>query len=219
MDIEEKPRILFSNFIAAFPFFTLSGTYLITWIYPYAFGKKMVAHLVLIMLLEFINIHSIGFMGNALISDMPSGKKAKAIIGLSIFYTIFIIGFSAAFSAWWPIPVFLGLTLSHIIDIFVGNIPEGKEKDVVRCSWAAGTLFYLAFVFATILLPIPRLGITRDVVHAQEFTSSGLWISEPYRVIAFGFLYFAGMAFSQLYNHTWLMKGVRHNTNPFDGKQ
>src|SRR3989304_4825042 len=105
MDIEKKPRIFFSNFIAAFPFFTLSGTYLITWIYPYAFGKKMVAHLVLIMLLEFINIHSIGFMGNALISDMPSGKKAKAIIGLRIFYPTSSPGLSSAFPAWWPIPV------------------------------------------------------------------------------------------------------------------
>ncbi len=49
---------------------------------------------------------------------------------------------------------------------------------------------YVFGVFATIVLPVPRLGITPEVVAGQGFTSSGAWIEEPQRVIAFGVLYF-----------------------------
>lgn len=64
-------------------------------------------------------------------------------------------------------------------------------------------MFYLAFVFVTTLLPMPKLGITPAVVDAQDLPGSGLWIDEPHRVIAFGFLYFSTWGISELYAHRW----------------
>ena len=49
--------------INAAPDFGLSGAYLITWFYPTAFGEHFVVHIMLVMLLEFIIVHSSGFMG------------------------------------------------------------------------------------------------------------------------------------------------------------
>ena len=45
------------------------------------------------------------------------------------------------------------------------------------------------------MLPLPRLGI--DAALAQSIAlpgSSGLWVEQPHRVVAFGLLYFAATA-------------------------
>ena len=45
------------------------------------------------------------------------------------------------------------------------------------------------------------------MIRLQEFTGSGLWIDEPQRVLAFGFLYFIGTGLSELFSHEWLPDG------------
>ena len=69
-----------AHLFSALPSFFLSGMFLITWIAPDALGGKMISYLMLVMLLEFINVHAAGFMGNTIISDVNRGKKATTII-------------------------------------------------------------------------------------------------------------------------------------------
>jgi hypothetical protein len=56
----------------------------------------------------------------------------------------------------------------------------------------------------TTVFPIPAFGITAEVVSHQEFTGGGLWELEPQTVIAFGFLYFAALACSELFSYRWI---------------
>ena len=142
---ESRRHVGLADVLSALPDFCLPATFLITWVRPLAFGDRMVAYLMLVMLLEFIVVHSAGFMGSA---AMGSGDRRK------------------------------------------------------------GAVFYLVFVGITTVLPLPKLGITAAVVSAQELPGEGLWIEQPHRVIAFGFLYFSAWGISELYAHRWAAGGT-----------
>jgi hypothetical protein len=59
-----------------------------------------------------------------------------------------------------------------------------------------------------VVLPVPRFGLTPDVVLAQHLPSGGLWIEQPQRAMAFGFLYFVLVGLSELFDHRWVASSV-----------
>jgi hypothetical protein len=182
--------------------------FLITWIAPLTFGPKAVSYFMLVMLLEFLIVHSAGFMGSVVFNKPLARRiKVRTLVGLGAFYALFAAGFAAGFQAWWPLWTIAVLTLNRILIVLLGYVPEGRERAVIRKGWVVATLFYVLFAFATTLLPVPAFGITDAVVHLQAFTSSGLGIDEPQRVLAFGFLYFIGTGLSELFSHQWLPDG------------
>ena len=192
-----------AHLLSALPSIGISGMFLITWIAPRAFGKQMVSYLMLVMLMEFINVHAAGFMGNVIVGDADRAKKAFAIAGLGIFYTLFVGAFSAAFKQWWSLWAFWGLIFNRLLGVLLGKAPTGQEKRMLQTSWAAGVFLYVMLVFATIILPVPSCGITAEVIAEQGFTMGGLWIEEPYRVMAFGFLYFAAVGLAEMLSYKW----------------
>ena len=161
----------------------------------------------LVMLLEFINVHAAGFMGNTIISDSGRGPKAIMIIGLGVFYTLFVGAFALAFDQWWPVWAFWGLVLNRLLGVLLGKAPTGQEKSMIQVSWAIGVFCYVMLVFATIILPVPSLGISSEVVARQGLTGGGLWIDEPYRMMAFGFMYFAAIGLTELFSYKWTLQG------------
>jgi hypothetical protein len=189
---------------AAAPDFAIAGVFLSTWLSPDSVQPGLAKTLVLVMLLEFIVVHSAGFMGVALAAGMPAPKKVMATLALGGFYTLFVGGFALAFKTAWPLWSFWGLTLNRVLGavLFRGN--DVERMSYVTRSWAGGALFYLLFAFATVLLPVPRLGLTPGVVADLGLEGGGLWISEPWRPIAFGTFYFAAVALSELVGHGWM---------------
>lgn len=69
-------------------------------------------------------------------------------------------------------------------------------------------MFYLCFALLATILPLPRLGLTPAVLSARHLPGSGLWINQPPRVLAFGFLYFTAIGLSELREHRWLAGGI-----------
>lgn len=196
-----------AHLFSALPSFCLSGVFLITWIAPEALGEKMISYLMLVMLLEFINVHAAGFMGNTIISESGRGKKAMMIIGLGVFYTLFVGAFALAFKQWWPVGAFWGLVFNRLLGVLLGKAPNGQEKSMIQTSWAIGVFCYVMLVFATVILPVPSFGVTSQVIAQQGFTMRGLWIDEPYRMMAFGFLYFAAIGITELFSYKWSFQG------------
>lgn len=191
----------------ALPDFAIGLGFLITWTAPYTFGQKAVSYFLLVMLLEFLIVHSAGFMGSVALNNPLSQRiKVKTLIGLGAFYAIFAAGFALGFRAWWPLWTILALTLNRILVVLTGDIPSGKERAYVRRGWAVSALCYVLFAFVTVLVPMPTLGVTGEVIRAQDFTSGGLWIDEPQRALAFGLLYFVSLGCSELVSHRWLPK-------------
>lgn len=193
---------------AATPDLALGLTFLIVWLAPFPLPRDIVAGFTMVMLLEFIIIHSSAFMGVTLFKPGPRKKKLLAMLGLGAFYTLFVGGFALAFHTAWPVVSFWLLTLNRMAGVILGTAPTGEARAYVQRSWAAGAVFYLMGAFVTTLLPIPRLGLHGAAMANQELMGSGLWVSEPHRVIAFGFLYFTAVGLSELRGHEWARKGA-----------
>ena len=196
---------LHTRILTALPDFGIAAVFFITWLAPRTLGDRTVAYLMLVMLLEFIIVHSSGFMGSVMLNKPLSARmKIKALLGFGVFYALFAIGFSLGFQAWWPLWTIIVMTLNRMMIVLLGQMPDDQERAYIQRGWAVSALCYIVLVTVTIFLPLPRLGITRAEVVVQDLPGSGLWVNEPHRVIAFGFLYFLATGLSELYSHAWL---------------
>jgi hypothetical protein len=97
--------------------------------------------------------------------------------------------------------------MNRMLGMLVGQVPKGEERMNLQRSWAVSCLCYLGFVFVTTILTVPRLCITPEVLAVEAIPGGGLWVSQPQRVIVFGFLYFATVGISELFAHRWLPIG------------
>jgi hypothetical protein len=190
--------------IAALPDFGLAALFLVTWISPATVGAHRIGTLLLVMLLEFIVVHSAGFMGAAAVGDGTRAQRLTWILGLGAFYTLFVGAFAAAFGVWWPLGAFWALVLNRLLGALLGQVPSDEAKLFIMRGWAVGVIAYLGAVFATVLAPVPELGIDAGVRAAANLPGGGLWIDEPQRAIAAGVLYFAALGLSELIDHGWL---------------
>jgi hypothetical protein len=185
----EGPRVTWRDTVAAIPDLTIAGVCLAVWIAPTRLGTHRIGELMLLMLIEFMVVHSAAFMGTAAYADAPRTTRTKRVLGLGVFYTLFVVGFSLGFKTWWPLVGFWA--------------PSGAERELIRRGWGIGALFYLLAVMITTLAPVPPFGIDEAAIGAANLPSSGLWVREPYRVVAAAFLYFAARGVSELVGHRW----------------
>jgi hypothetical protein len=184
--------------------FALAGLFLVTWLDPGRLGAGAVAYAVLLMLLEFVVMHSSAFLGSASFAPGPRRARVVALLGLSAFYFVFVAGFALAFGSWWPVTSFLVLTVNRILAYVAAALPSGEEQIAIQRGLAASALLYLSGAFVTVFLPIPRLGITAGWLAAHPLPSSGLWVEEPQRPVVFGLLYFTALGVSEWFGHRWL---------------
>lgn len=70
----------------------------------------------------------------------------------------------------------------------------------MQSGWALLTMAYLAGAFMTFFVPLPGLGITPALLPALDLPGSGLWVSKPHTVIAFGAFYFGFLAVSKAWD-------------------
>ena len=212
------PRSRLPAVIAALPDFGLAALFLATWIAPGTVGVHRIGTLLLVMLLEFFVVHSAGFMGAAAFGDGRRAQRLRWILGLGLLYTLFVGGFAAAFGTWWPLGAFWALVLNRLLGVLVGQVPSEDGRMLIMRGWAVSVMAYLGAVFATVLLPVPGFGIDASVRAAANLPGGGLWIEEPQRVIAAGFLYFAALGLSELADHRWLpasnLPGARGTATP-----
>lgn len=180
----------FRGIVAALPDFALAGAFVVTWIDPFAFGRTGVQYYLLTMLLEFIIVHSSALMGAVAFGRIVSRRRVLTMLGLGLFYTLFVGGFALAFTTWWPLWAFWALTFNRMLGVLLGDPVHGEERKYVQAGWALSVVYYIAGAFATIWLPIPELGLNPGVLEAIDLPGSGLWIDEPHRVLAFGAFYF-----------------------------
>jgi hypothetical protein len=193
-----------ADIAAAVPDLALSALFLMAWVAPGALLRGTITYLMLLMLLEFIIVHSSAFMGSVMLRDLPRPQKATALLGIGGFYTLFVGAFALAFRTWWPLWSFWGLMVNRLLNVLIGQAPDEERRILLQKNWAVSALSYLLLCFVTVLLPLPRLGLTPDVVSRESLPGSGLWVDQPHRVMAFGFLYFLAVGISGAFAHGWL---------------
>ena len=189
------------GWLSALPDFALGATFLIAWVAPLTLPAGTIPHLLLVILMEFIIIHSSVFLGNVVISPLPRKAKLIGMLAIGSFYTIFAGAFSLGFHSSWPLLSFWALMLNRMLGVLIGQAPSGQEKLLVQRTWAATAVFYLLFCALTIVLPIPHLGLTREAILSLHLPGRGAWITDTQRAMACGFFYFTAVALSEINGH------------------
>src|SRR5262245_49642260 len=199
-----RPPIL----LAAIPDLAVGLSFLAIWISPRSFPDGAVSYYLLVMLLEFIIIHSSAFMGNALLAPAARSRRALVVVGFGLFYSLFLVGFSLSFHTAWPLSAFWLLTANRLSSLLLVSSPSDEDRRALMRGWAATGILYLMAAFITVLLPMPRLGLTAAFVETLALPGGGLWIEQPHRAIAMGFFYFTAVGISELFEHRWTASGI-----------
>jgi hypothetical protein len=190
-----QPRSPLMRGLSALPDAVSAGFFLLVWVAPMALGAGSVKTAMLIMMVEFIMVHSAGFLGTtAYAENISRANKVKALIGFTLFYLVFILSFSLIFAEWWPIIAFGWLLLAKFGIALDRRAPASDQRTRAQSGWGLSVIAYLGGVFSTLILPIPRLGISKELQPLFDIPGSGEWVDNPHTVVAFGALYFGFLA-------------------------
>ena len=188
-------RASLPRLFAALPDAITAGIFLAAWIAPTLPGPEAVKNLMLTMLIEFIVVHSSAFYaGISVMDDVSRSKRMLMLLGFAAFYMMFIVAFAFAFGSVWPIFAFAWLLLSRFAHLWMHPTQGSRETGRMMMIWAASCATYVLGAIATVVLPLPALGLTPDFIASMHLPGSGEWIERPQTVLAFGFLYFAVQA-------------------------
>jgi len=188
-------RVSVPRLFAATPDAITAAIFLTAWIAPMLPGPEAVKNLMLTMLIEFIVVHSSAFYaGISAMEDIGRVKRMLMLLGLAMFYMMFVVAFAFAFDSTWPIFAFGWLLLSRFAHLWTHPAPGSRETERMMITWSASCATYVLGALATVMLPLPALGITPAFVASMHLSGSGEWIERPQTVLAFGFLYCAVQA-------------------------
>lgn len=195
------PKIrLVWRLLDAVPDFGMAVVFAITWASPLTFGEQTVKRLMLVMLLEFIVVHSAAGMGVVGLMPAPWPRRAARLVGLGLVYSLFVSGFCLGFATWWPMGAFWALTANRLVGVLMFATPDEKGQAMLKGGWGASGLCYIVGVFGGTFGPWPAMGITRDIVKLQDFGDMrGLWLDHPSMVMAAGVIYFGLMGVYDLF--------------------
>ena len=194
---------------AALPDGITAAMFLAVWVHPFVFGALSVKTAMLTMLVEFFLIHATGFF-TAIANQPKSDRKLRVggVLGLSVFYVLMIGAFAWSFGEWWPLLAFGWLAVGKLA--WVRNSAPVSDDDTMlqMAAWAGSVVAYLFACFATVVAPVPRLGMTAELQPQFGFGEGqgGLWIEEPQRVVAMGALYFGLLCATKLLAARWRAK-------------
>ena len=183
---------------SAIPYIILVWTLIQVWVSPMSVSNGLwVRYGVGLMALEFIILHSGVFMGSMAASTESRTKRVLAFFGLFIFYSAFAYGFAEIVDSFEILYVYGFLMLGRFITIVIAS-GEGKSEILIRSGF--GAVVYMAAVFGTIFIPIPKLGITHDVLESvYPNRGGGEWEQNPEIAIAAGIIYFSALALFEIY--------------------
>ncbi|AWV07492.1 hypothetical protein [Marilutibacter maris] len=188
------PTARLGRWIGALPDALTAGFFALVWIAPQLPGAGAIRTGMLMMMVEFVLLHASAMIGSIALNAASSRrKKLAAVGGFAAMYLLFIAAWTWQFRAWWPLLAFGWLVLGKAWLAFQPLPPEQRRQQM-HSEWAVGVMAYLAGAFATVFLPIPRLGMTPSIVAEAALPGGGLWVSKPQTVIAFGVFYFGVLA-------------------------
>lgn len=193
----KRSFLTFKGFFSALPDFLTASVFIYVWLYAPE-RPHLVKTMMLVMLIEFLVVHSAGMLGFIVYGDLSRSVKTKSLLGLGSFYLLFAVAFSFGFDSVWPVFWIAWLLLSKLAVIWFGSGTSARQKARMMGEWAAGVAFYVLGVFITLMPIIPRFSLTPEFVSTLSIEGSGVWIEQPHTVIAFGVIYFAAIGVTKM---------------------
>lgn len=142
------------------------------------------------MLIEFVTVHSSAMLGATWAGEESRDKRLRTVGVMTVLYALLVAAFSSGFGTWAPFFGFWILSANRLLSMLVGGRPGPEARKEAERSWARAVALYLFGAFGVTFLPVPRLGLKPEVMSDIDLAGSGLWVDEPWRVLAFGALYF-----------------------------
>ena len=194
----QRVKHLLAGIASAVPYMILVWTLIQVWVSPMSVSDGLwVRYAVGLMALEFIILHSGGFMGAMAASTESLKKRAQAFFGLFMLYSLFAYGFAKMVDSFQILYVYGFIMLGRFITIMIAS-GEGKSQILNRSAF--GTMVYMTAVFGTLFIPVPELGVTHDVLEqVYPDRRGGEWEQNPEIAIAAGIFYFSVLALYELY--------------------
>lgn len=200
---------LSSRLLAALPDAVTAGFFLLLWLLPGWLGPDALRTGLLMMIVEFLLIHATGMIGGMALGKDGRPPRWGPMVAFGALYFLFIAAWSFVFDAWWPFVAMAWLLAGKVqLALQPGDVERKRER--LSSDWALSALFYLGGVVLTMLLWLPRLGLTPEVVAAADLPGSGEWVERPHTVVAFGLLYFGLLATSKF--RRWRLPGKSRPT-------
>lgn len=141
-----------------FPNLAMVAYFLWAWIDPSSAGPRIVQAAFLWMMVEFLLIHSGGFLAFA-------AGRPVVFAAFTGFYVVLIFGLASAMGDLWPLVAFV----LHAASTFLGNGSDAIEVSVtvggtVRLPprWFAMFAAILLAFFLSSRIPLPILGMTEE---------------------------------------------------------
>ena len=200
----------FPRVMSALPDFVLAGAFALAWAAPRLVDTGMLRALHMTMLVEFLVVHASGFLGATTLPEtrLAGTRLGRGVLMLALlgFYSLFSVAFSLSFKSWFPLVWFWSLMFNRMLPLLL-TPPEQVRSSAVMGLWAASVVCYLFGAFATVIAPLPRIGMDQAAVASLQLSGGGLWIDEPWRVMAFGVVYFTLIGVVQLVAYGRLFRG------------
>ena len=185
--------------VSATPEIVASASYFAAWVAPASVAPAVLRSLVLAMLVEFLVVHSSGFLSAFLDRDAAALRRPlPVLLGLAAVYLLFAGAFGLAFGSWMPVWVIGWLIGSRVLTVVADPRGRADESARQRALWVSGAVLYLMLAFVTAIAPIPAFGIDAAARARMDLPGSGLWIDQPQRPIAMGAFYFGLLAAVEL---------------------
>ena len=111
-----------------------------------------------------------------------------------VLYLVFAGSFASYAGEWWPVVLMIAMLVNRVLTVVVVPDPDERVRKRLEAGWARTTALYVLLAAGTVFIPVPRLGVSDQVVGRADLGGGGLWVDEPHRVIAFGACYFSAVA-------------------------
>lgn len=162
------------------------------WWAPQSWPEDLLRSTALIMLIEFLSIHSL-IIAPVLAVLLTERWPYAGLILILLLYLGVAVGVSVALQTWWPTVFFAWLLLSRYV-LPMWNIGGGDEHIDLGKVWLVSTLLWLLLIFASLILPVPALGWDADAIARLGLPGGGIWVDQPHRLLAFAASYFLLLA-------------------------
>ncbi|MCC5864294.1 MAG: hypothetical protein JJU31_04150 [Wenzhouxiangella sp.] len=183
-----KP-VRWPGMLAALPDAITAGFFFLVWWAPQALGPHAVRTAVLIMLVEFVLVHAAGFIGRIAIErKLGLVDKLRLMLPLLLGYGLFVGAWALMWREWWPFLAFAWLVVGKLQTGTDPSLSQQEQEQQVKGFWGLSVVIYLLVAFVTVIVPMPRFGIT-DTDYGLP--GAGLWMESPHIVVAFGAIYFS----------------------------
>ena len=162
------------------------------WADPVALRPELASALGLVMLMEFLVVHSSVFIGALMASDTRPARKAVGALFLTVVYLFFAASFAFSQGSWWPFAAFFWLLLSRMAAAHASRGADMAEGRRMLFHWFGGIALYILGATAIRSLPVPSGGFAEVAVPWKG------WSVLPQEVMAWGLLYYGALALLKL---------------------